>query len=47
MMADVEPCTRMGLMIRNCSKLILNHVSVEGAEEPVYDFDGIGELIKD
>jgi polygalacturonase len=46
MMADVEPCTRKGVMIRNCRKLILDHVQVEGAEEPVYDLDGIDEIIR-
>ena len=46
MMADVAPCTRQGLMIRNCKKLILSDVSVEGAEGPAYDLDGIDEMIR-
>lgn len=45
MMADVEPCTRQGLMIRNCKKLILSDVSVEGAEGLACDLDGIDEII--
>lgn len=43
MMADVEPCTRMGIMIRNCSKLTLHNVTVEGAENDPFDLDGIGD----
>ena len=41
MMADVEPCTNKGLFIRNCRKLVLKDVVVEGAEGEAFDLAGI------
>lgn len=37
MMAEVEPCTRMGMFIRNCTDLSLNNVHVSGQEGPELD----------
>ena len=42
MMADVEPCTRQGIMIRNCHRLLLRDVRVEGAEGPAFDLGEMG-----
>lgn len=44
MMADVEPCTRKGAFIRNCKKLVLKEVQIEGADGDAFDLDGIDLL---
>lgn len=41
MMADIEPCTNKGIFIRNCKKLVLKDVCVNGAEGEAFDLDGI------
>ena len=47
MMADVEPCIRKGVMIRNCRKLTLHNVTVEGALGEEFDLDGIDQLVEE
>ena len=44
MMAEVEPCTGMGLFIRNARFLELRDVTVEGSKTAERDLDGINEL---
>lgn len=44
MMADVEPCTRKGAFIRNCKKLVLKDVDIEGVDGEVFDLGGIDLL---
>ncbi len=47
MMADVEPCTNKGVFVRNCKKLILKEVYVQGAIGESFDFEGIDYLERD
>ena len=44
MMADVEPCTRKGAFIRNCKKLVLKDVDIEGVDGEAFDLGGIDLL---
>lgn len=47
MMADVEPCTRKGIYINNCKKLIMKNVKVTGAEGKPVEILNVDELIEE
>lgn len=45
MMADVEPCTRRGMFVNNCKKLVLRNVTVEGTEGGAFELENIDQLV--
>ncbi len=43
MMADLEPCRRKGIFVRNALRVVLKNVSIMGAEGELLDLNGVDE----
>lgn len=47
MMADVEPCSRRGMFVNNCKKLVLHNVTVEDTAGDAFELENIDKLVRD